>query len=203
VSSLTIGLTGGLASGKSTVARWLRQAGHAVVDADQLVSELYRPDQPGAQAVRRLCGTAGLTADGGVDHQRLAELIFEDATLRRQLEAEIHPLVGDRLRRIVAATDGVLVFEATLLTEAGFAADFDLLVTVEAGVEARIARAVERGMTGDDARARLAAQGGADRRRDAADLVIDNNGDLEALRRQVDALIGEINRRLTARQNDA
>jgi dephospho-CoA kinase len=198
VNSQTVRLTGGLASGKSTVARWLRQAGHTVIDADRLVGDLYRPGEPGALAVHQIFGDSALDADGSVDRSWLANRVFHDTAGRERLEAAIHPLVGERFRRTAAATDGVVVLEATLLIEAGLAEAFDLVVAVEADVDSRIARAVDRGMRREDARARVAAQAEDASRRPAADVVLYNNADLEALRDQVDELLGEIEQRTVA-----
>ena len=135
-----VGLTGGMASGKSTVARWLGEAGFRVVDADQIVGELYRPGGRGAAAVRELFGEDVLTAEGAVDHPRLAERVFGDAEARKRLEGAIHPLVAQRFQEIAAETEGVLVYEATLLVEAGRAGEFDLVVSIESPPEAQLER---------------------------------------------------------------
>lgn len=192
MSAYLIGLTGGLASGKSTVARWLADAGFRVIDADQMVADLYRPGQPGAAAVAALFGPAMLDAGGGVDKARLAERVFADEPARRALEAAIHPLVARRYREIAAEARGVVVFEATLMVESGSARGFDLVVTVEADPETRLRRAVARGLAEPAARARLVAQGDGAVRRAGADRVLANDGDLGALRRQVDELIAEL-----------
>lgn len=193
MSAFTVGLTGGLASGKSTVAAWLRDAGYEVVDADRLVADLYRAGAAGERAVARLFGDAYLLhPDGGVDRARLSALVFRDPAARRRLEEAIHPLVRERFRDLAAAAHGVLVLEATLLVEAGYAPDFDLMVTVEAEAATRLARAVARGMTEDEARARLAAQPDGVARRAAADRILTNDGSLADLRRQADALIAEV-----------
>lgn len=189
-----VGLTGGLASGKSTVAKWLREAGFTVVDADRLVAELYQPAQPGVAEVVALFGPEVLTEQGGVDHARLAPRVFADPEARRALEAAIHPLVRRRFTEIAETTRGIVVLEATLLVEAGYTPSFDLVVTVEAPCELRLERAVERGMSEESARARLLAQGDGEERRRAAHRVIDNSGDLARLRHQVDELIVELNR---------
>lgn len=195
MASLTVGLTGGLAAGKSTVARLLAERGFTVVDADRLVAELYGPAQLGAEAVQRLFGRSYLRADGAVDRPRLASLVFSDDTARRRLEAAIHPLVRARFAEVAGATEGVAVLEATLLVEAGYDPDFDLIVTVEAPAELRLARAVARGATEEEARVRLAAQGGSETRRAAAQWAIENNGSAADLKRAVDALVAEIRRR--------
>jgi len=190
-----VGLTGGLASGKSTVAGRLADAGFRVLDADEIVAELYRPDARGAAAVAELFGGGVLAAGGGVDRPRLAEVVFADAEARRRLEAAIHPLVRERFREIAAEADGVVVYEATLLVEAGRAGEFDLVVSVESPPAAQLERAVVRGMDADAARARLAVQGDGELRRRAAHRILWNDGSLEDLRVKVDALVDELRQR--------
>jgi dephospho-CoA kinase len=195
VSVYRVGLTGGIASGKSTVAEWLREAGFQVVDADRLVAELYRPGGAGVEVARRLFGDAVVTAAGGVDHAALAARVFSDPAARRALEEAIHPLVRRRFEEIAAAaatSAGVVVLEATLLVEAGYGPGFDLIVTVEADSEVRVRRAVARGLNEGAARARLAAQGDGARRREGANRVLHNDSSSEDLRRQVEALVAEI-----------
>ncbi len=197
-----VGLTGGLASGKSTVAKLLADAGFQVVDADEIVAELYAPGQPGARAVAEMFGANYLDKGGAVDKPRLARLAFADDQARAKLEAAIHPLVRASFSRLGTAaahpTDPAparsrpIVLEATRLVEAGYGPDFDLIVTVEAAPEVRLERAVARGLSRDEAIRRLAAQGDGSARRKAAHKVIDNNGSPEQLRAQVDALIAEI-----------
>lgn len=192
MSVVRVGLTGGLASGKSTVARMLRERGATVVDADRLVAELYEPGEPGARTAAELFGPEVLDERGAVDRERTAELVFSDPEARRRLEAAIHPLVRKRFAKLAQKRDGVVVLEATLLVEAGYAPDFDRVVTVEADPEVRLRRAVERGMDEGEAERRLRAQGDGAARRGAADEAITNDGDLEALERQVDALAREL-----------
>ncbi|MEM7051461.1 MAG: dephospho-CoA kinase [Acidobacteriota bacterium] len=187
-----VGLTGGLASGKSTVAEMLRRAGVEVVDADRLVADLYRPGEVGAKAIAELFGEAALDAEGAVDHAAVAARVFADPDLRHALEARIHPLVRQEFARRAAAAEGPIVLEATLLVEAGYDEDFDLVVTVEAAHETRLRRAIARGMTEAEAQARLVAQGDGAPRRAAADRVIDNDGDLAALEQQVEALVADL-----------
>jgi dephospho-CoA kinase len=192
--SLRVGLTGGLASGKSTVARWLSEAGFLVVDADTLVAEMHQPGGPGAAAVRDLFGPEALTAEGGADHARVAARIFSDAQARRALEKAIHPLVRDRFAEIAGKAQGVVILEATLLVEAGYAPELDFIVTVECDAETRLRRAEQRGMDAAAARARLLAQGDGEERRRAAHRLLDNCCDLPHLRGQVDELIVELRR---------
>lgn len=213
-ATFRVGLTGGLASGKSTVAGWLRDAGFQVIDADLLVAELYRPGGAGAAAAHRLFGDAVLTPEGGVDHPALAARVFSDPEARRALEQAIHPLVRHRFEEIVAAAAAeqrpeqpttpteppqpplapqpVIVLEATLLVEAGYSPGFDLIVTLEGDPEVRLRRAVARGLDETAARARLAAQGDGARRRQGAHRVIENDGTLADLRLKVGALIADL-----------
>jgi dephospho-CoA kinase len=195
--ALRVGLTGGLASGKSTVAGWLRDEGFEVIDADRLVAELHQPGGQGAAAVRALFGPEMLDARGAVDHAKVAARVFRDPEARFALESAIHPLVRRRFEEIAAKAQGIVILEATLLVEAGYAPGFDLVVTVEAPCELRLERAVQRGMDEAAARARLLAQGDGGKRRNAAQRAIDNSGDVGHLRHQVDELIGEL-RRLAA-----
>ena len=190
-----IGLTGGIASGKSTVARMFGELGCTVIDADQVVAELYEPGAMGTAAVKDLFGGAILNARGAVDRPRLAERIFGDAAARKRLEEAIHPWVqrcsAARMQEAVAAGQ-IVVYEATLLVEAGRADDFDLVVTVEAPVAKRLRRAIDRGMPEASALARLAAQGDGVPRRARADRTIDSSGTLDSVRQQVEALMQEI-----------
>lgn len=195
---LLVGLTGGLASGKSTVARLCHEAGCTVIDADQVVAELYRPGSAGASAVRELFGAEVLTAEGAVDRPKVAEKVFGDAGLRKQLEEAVHPLVKARTEELLQASEGLVVYEATLLVEAGRADRFDVVVSVEADPELRLRRAVERGMDEAGARARLEAQGDGAQRRARADHVLHNDGDLAELAASVEALLAQLVERLHA-----
>jgi dephospho-CoA kinase len=189
-----VGLTGGLAAGKSTVARLLAERGCTAVDADLLVAELYRPGEPGAARAAELFGTEVLSASGGVDHRALAARVFADGQARRRLEAAIHPLVRERFLDLAARLGGIVVLEATLLVEAGWADAFDLVVTVEAPIEVRLLRAVARGLAPDEARRRLAAQGDGAARRAGAGRVIQNDGDSSQLQSEVEALVRDLRR---------
>jgi len=191
-----LGLTGGLASGKSTVAKLLGERGATVVDADRLVAELYRPGEPGAAAVRELFGAGYLDDDGAVDRGKLGELAFSSDEARRQLEEAVWPLVRSRFEAHAEAADddAVVVHEATLLVEAGFAPAFDLVVTVEAPPGVRLARAVDRGMAEAEAGRRLKAQGDGEARRAAAHRRVDNVGTLVDLETAVDSLLADVHR---------
>lgn len=188
-----VGLTGGIASGKSTVAKMLADRGFRVVDADRLVADLYQPGEPGARAIRDAFGDDVMTPEGGVDHRELGSLVFQDPKARKRLEAIVHPLVRERFREIAeTASEPVVVLEATLLVEAGYPPDFDHVVTVEAPAEIRLERAVDRGHDPADAKRRLAAQGDGAQRRAAADFVLVNDGSLEELERRVEELVEKL-----------
>ncbi len=192
MSAFLVGLTGGMASGKSTVADWLHDAGYRVIDADEIVADLYAPGGAGTEAIVRLFGEGFLDGDGSVDHRAVAKRVFDDDEALESLEQAIHPLVRERFAQIAAQTDGVAVLEATLLVEAGYTTDFDLIVTVEADGDLRLERAVARGLERTEAEARMRAQGDGADRRAAADWEISNNAGLEELRAEVDVLLSEI-----------
>jgi dephospho-CoA kinase len=214
-----VGLTGGLASGKSTVGRLLAERGCRVIDADDVVAWLYESGRPGALAVAELFGPDYLDTAGSVDRGRLAGLVFGDAAALARLEAAIHPLVRRRFEEIAAEErrsagagagaggdgeerPGIVVLEATLLVEAGFGDAFDLVVAVEAPVEVRRARAIARGLSESATDARLAAQGDGAARRAGADLTFDNAGDLADLERSVDRLFADLRRLAAERSAD-
>ncbi len=192
MSRFLVGLTGGMASGKSTVAKWMHEAGFLVVDADRVVADLYAPGEPGAQAVRELFGATALTSDGAVDRVKVAERVFTDPEARRRLEQAIHPLVRHHFRQIAEHANGVIVYEATLLVESGHSETFDLVVSIEAPEDRRLEWAMARGMDEAAARARLLAQGDGNRRRAGSDRVITNDGTLEDLRPAINDLIVEL-----------
>ncbi len=195
MSRVLVGLTGGLASGKSTVARWLGEAGFLVVDADRVVAELYAPGGLGAAAVHDLFGPEVLDDDGAVDRPKVAERVFSDDQARRRLERVIHPLVRQHFATIAGQADGVVVYEATLLVESGHSENFDLVVSIEAPEAQRLRWAAARGMDEAQASARLAAQGDGEHRRAGADRIISNDGTLDDLRRSIDELTVELRER--------
>lgn len=197
MAPLQVGLTGGIASGKSTVGAMLAELGCVVTDADALVADLYRPGQPGARAVADLFGPEMLNADGSVDKEALGPAVFADPASRKRLEQAIHPLVGQRYVEILRdAGDGaVVVFEVPLLAEGGGRGRYDAVVTVEAPEELRLDRAVERGLDRTQAKARLAAQATGEQRRAVADFVIENTGGLNELRARVEAVYSSLKQR--------
>jgi dephospho-CoA kinase len=180
---LRIGLTGGIGSGKSTVSGLLAERGAVVVDADRIAREVVEPGSPGLAAVVEAFGPSVLAADGSLDRPALADVVFADPEARRRLDAIVHPLVRARAGELAAAAppDAVVVHDVPLLVETGQAAAYDLVLVVEADPETRVARLVQRGLTADDARARMAAQANDEQRRAVADVVLDNSGTPEQL----------------------
>jgi dephospho-CoA kinase len=187
---LLVGLTGGIGSGKSTVARLLSVRGAVVFVADALAREVVEPGTPGFDRVVEAFGTEVLTPQGALDRAALARVVFDDAERRRALEAIVHPEVARRFAEEVdryAVTDAVVVYAVPLLVERGLGPAFDVVLTVSAPEDARIARVVaERGSNPGDVRARIASQVGDDARAAVADLVIDNAGTPDDLVRAVD-----------------
>ena len=190
-----VGLTGGVASGKSTVATMLRELGAVVVDADVLAREVVEPGTPGLAEVVAEFGPDVLTADGGLDRARVGSIVFADRDRRAALEAIIHPRVRARAAEIEAsAPPGVLVVhDIPLLVETGQEADFDVVLVVDVPEELQLARvARDRGWSPEEARARIAAQAGRVTRLAAATHVIDNSGTLEDLRQRVTEVFREL-----------
>ena len=185
---LRIGLTGGIGSGKSTVSRLLAERGAVIVDADRIAREVVAAGTPGLAAVVEAFGAGVLTPAGELDRPALAAVVFADEQARRRLDAIVHPLVRRRAAEVerAAAEGAVVVHDVPLLVETGQAASYDLVLVVEADEADRITRLVERGLTEDDARARIAAQASDDQRRSVADVVLDNRGTPEDLAVQVD-----------------
>jgi dephospho-CoA kinase len=185
---LRIGLTGGIGSGKSTVASLLAARGAVIVDADLIAREVLAPGTPGLAAVVQAFGDRILGPDGVLDRPALAAIVFADPEQRALLDAVVHPLVRHRTAELVAAapTDSVVVNDVPLLVETGQASSYDVVLVVEAAPEIRVARLVGRGLTEEDARARIAAQATDEQRRAVADVVLDNSGTPEALVEQVD-----------------
>ncbi len=190
---LRIGLTGGIGAGKSVVAARLAQLGATVVDADLIARDVVAPGSAGLADVVRAFGEGVLARDGSLDRAALAEIVFNDAAARDRLNGIVHPLVRvETARRFQQAqADGVnvLVHDVPLLVELGMGAGYPLVVVVDAPVQARIARLVERtGMSPAQASARMGAQASDAQRRAAADVWIYNDADLETLHTTVDTL---------------
>jgi dephospho-CoA kinase len=179
---LRAGLTGGIASGKSTVAGMFAALGCVTIDADQIVARLYQPGQAGYQALVRTYGQSIVAADGTIDRRKLADLALATDEDARKLNALIHPLVIDEQARLIAAeeqhADGgrIVIVEATLLIESGGRNRYDRIIVVDVDPETQLARAVARGMTPEDAARRIARQMQRQERLRHADYVIDSSG---------------------------
>lgn len=198
---LSIGLTGGIASGKSTVAQRFRELGVAVIDADEAARAVVAPGLPGlAQVVARF-GTSVLGAGGELDRRALRERIFADSDSRRDLEAILHPLIRGHMARLAENAAGpYLVMAIPLLIEGGTRADFDRILVVDVDEATQLARILSRdGVTLTQARAILAAQASRAERLAKADDILENRGSIEELRVGVDRL-HERYRELAARR---
>ena len=191
IDVLRVGLTGGIGSGKSTVSRRLVELGAVLVDADRIAREVVAAGTEGLAAVVEAFGEEVVGPDGEMDRPRVASLVFGNSEARRTLNGIVHPLVGKRAAELVAEAgpDAVVVQDSPLLVESGIAAASPLVVVVHADAEVRVSRLVGgRGMSEEDARARIAAQATDEQRRAAADVWLDNNGSPDALTAAVDAL---------------
>ncbi|MGV9561643.1 dephospho-CoA kinase [Streptomyces sp. NPDC003480] len=195
---LKVGLTGGIGAGKSEVSRLLVECGAVLIDADRIAREVVAPGTPGLAAVVEAFGEDVLTPDGSLDRPRLGSLVFSDPGKLAVLNSIVHPLVGARSRELETAApeDAVVVHDVPLLTENGLAPLYDVVVVVDASPATQLDRLVRlRGMTEEDARARMAAQASREKRLEIADIVIDNDVPLEELRRRVREVWADLVRR--------
>jgi dephospho-CoA kinase len=179
---LKVGLTGGIASGKSTIVRMLAGLGCLTVDADAIVARLYRPGEAGHEAIVRTYGREILAADGEIDRKKLSAIAFSNAEEAKKLNALIHPLVIAEQARLFRdaeerGDDAIYIVEATLLLESGGRARFDRIVVVDVDPEVQVGRAVGRGVPAEEAKRRIAHQMPREERLRHADYVIDNSGD--------------------------
>lgn len=191
------GLTGGIASGKSTVARRLRELGVPVVDADAIAREVVEPGTPALEEIVASFGAVVLDPDGRLDRKALAARVFGDDAARKTLEAIVHPRVAERTRerfaQLEAAGERLAVYDVPLLVEKGLHAVFRPVVVVALSEEEQIRRAIARdGATEAEVRARIAAQLPLAEKVAVADHVIDNAGSVEATLAQVDALVSAL-----------
>ena len=180
---LRVGLTGGIASGKSTITRVLAGLGCVTVDADEVVARLYRPGGAGHEAIVREYGRGVLQADGEIDRKKLADIAFASAEAAARLNALIHPLVLAEEQQIMEAEsrrfperDRIFIVEAALLLESGGRERYDRIIVVDVDPATQIRRAVDRGMAAAEAERRMRHQMSREARVAAADYVIDNSG---------------------------
>ena len=191
---LLVALTGGIASGKSTVARRLAEHGAVIVDADQVARDVVAPGEPALARIAEEFGPGVIAADGSLDRPALGAIVFRDPEGRQKLNAITHPAVLARSRELFAAAavadpDAIVVYDIPLLVEAGRHDEFDLVVVVRAATETRIARMVDlRGMTREEALHRLNSQATDAERVAIADVIIDADGTVEETLAQADQL---------------
>jgi dephospho-CoA kinase len=198
---LKVGLTGGIGAGKSEVSRLLVECGAVLIDSDRIAREVVAPGTPGLGAVVAAFGEDVLAPDGSLDRPRLGSVVFSDPEKLAVLNKIVHPLVRARSSELedAAAEDSVVVHDVPLLTENGLAPLYDVVVVVDAGPGTQLDRLVrQRGMTEEDARARMAAQATREQRREIADIVIDNDVPLDELRRRVKDVWAGLARRARA-----
>jgi dephospho-CoA kinase len=190
-----VGLTGGIASGKSTVSAMLAELGAVIIDADALAREVVARGTPGLAAVVEEFGTDLLGPDGELDRPAMGRLVFDDEQARRRLEAIVHPLVFERIVELeehVSAGD-VVVHDIPLLAESGRAETFDAVIVVDAPAELQVERMVsERGWTPEDAESRIRAQASREDRLALATYVIENTGTREDLRKRVAEVFAQV-----------
>jgi dephospho-CoA kinase len=199
---LLVGLTGGIGSGKSTVARMLEERGAVVFDADLLAREAVEPGTPGHAAVIERFGADVLAPGGALDREALASIVFADPSARRDLEQIVHPEV----RRLFAEgseayrdTDRIVVFSAPLLVETGMHTAFEILVVVSATVVTQIERLMrQRGMSEAAIRARIDAQAPLEDKAAVADFLVDNGGTIAELENRVERLWYDLSARAVA-----
>ena len=203
---LRVGLTGGIGSGKSEVSRRLAAHGAVIIDADVAAREVVAPGTPGLAQIAEAFGPGVLGPDGALDRERLGAIVFRDPALRAKLNAIVHPLIGqwmraaERMAADPARDDLIVVHDVPLLAENRRAGDFDLVIVVDVPADLQVERLVsQRGMTPDQARARMAAQASRQQRLAVADLVIDNSGSLDDLDRRVVGVWADLQRRAAAR----
>jgi dephospho-CoA kinase len=199
---LLVGLTGGIGSGKSTVARLLERRGAVVIDADHLAREAVARGTSGFDRVVDTFGPGVLKPDGDLDRIRLAAIIFADPERRAALESIVHPEVARRFGEGVEElrdSDRVVVYVTPLLVELGLAPAFDVVVVVTASPHLRVSRvASDRDLSPEDVRARMAAQATDEQRMEVADVLVDNDGSLKELEPQIDRLWSDLEIRARA-----
>jgi dephospho-CoA kinase len=198
---LRVGLTGGIGSGKSEVSRRLAAQGAVIIDADLIAREVVAPGTEGLAEVERAFGADVLGPDGALDRTRLGDIVFADPQKLATLNSIVHPRVAARMHALedAAGPGAVVVHDVPLIAENGLASRYDLVVVVDAPPRVQVDRLVRlRGMTTQQAEARMAAQANREDRLAIAGMVVDNSGSLAELDRQVGELWAELRRRAHA-----
>ena len=192
---LKVGLTGGIAAGKSEVSRRLAERGAVIIDADAVAREVVAPGTRGLAEITAAFGPGVLDAGGALDRGRLGEIVFADSALLGKLNAIVHPWVAERMLEIerAAPPDAIVVHDVPLLAENRLAGQYDVVVVVDVSTEVQLDRLTrQRGMPEDQARERMDAQASRAERLEIADIVVDNSGSLADLDRRVDGLWEEL-----------
>ena len=192
---LTVGLTGGIGSGKSTVSALLAAHGAVIIDYDKLARDVVEPGSSGLTAIVERFGPEVIAADGTLDRPALGAIVFADAAARKDLEGITHPAIRDLAveRQVAAGDDAIVIHDNPLLVEMGAAAYCEVVIVVDVPVEVQVERLTStRGMSEDEAMARIATQASREVRTGAADLVIDNTGPLAELPATVGGIWGEL-----------
>ncbi|MFJ6567167.1 dephospho-CoA kinase [Streptomyces sp. NPDC091292] len=198
---LKVGLTGGIGAGKSEVSRLLVERGAVLIDADRIAREVVAPGTPGLATIVEAFGEDVLAEDGSLDRPALGAIVFADADKLTKLNSIVHPLVGARSAELEedAPEDAVVVFDVPLLTENGLSGLYDLVIVVDVDPATQLDRLTRlRGMTEEDARARMAAQATRDERLAIADIVIDNDLSLPELETRVREVWADLTTRARA-----
>lgn len=197
-----VGLTGGIAAGKSTVAKRWVELGAIEIDADQLAREVLEPGSPGLRKVFDNFGETIMNSDGSLDRAALGRLVFADPAALRELNGIVHPLVRLRSKELLSEmpNDAIVIYNVPLLVEAQVDHDFDLVVTVEAPEDEQISRLVNlRGMSQTEAKARILSQAKPVDRAARANRILSSNQDIHSLLRDADALWREIEKSAAAK----
>ena len=197
---MRVGLTGGIASGKSTVSGILAELGAVVIDADKLAREVVERGTPGLEQVVAAFGPEILTPDGDMDRAKVGSIVFNDEAKRKTLEGIVHPLVFERYAELEASApeEGIVVHDIPLLAESGRAEGFDAVIVVETPAEVQVERMLrDRGWTREDAESRISAQATPEQRRAIATYVIENTGSRDALRARVEEVFAQLTGQLT------
>jgi dephospho-CoA kinase len=198
---LRVGLTGGIGSGKSEVARRLAEHGAVLIDADVAAREVVVPGSPGLAQIVDAFGPEVLRKDGSLNRERLGEIVFGDPGLRAKLNAIVHPLVREWMQEAERAAvradgDAIVVHDVPLLAESRGKAGFNAVIVVDVPPDVQLERLVSlRGMAAEQARARMAAQASREQRLAVADIVIANSGSLNDLDRRVAEIWADLERR--------
>ena len=204
---LLVGLTGGVATGKSTVSAMFAALGCLIIDADRLAREVVEPGQPAHTQIVSAFSRGVLRPDGGIDRKALGAVVFADPAARARLESITHPAIRARVRArlaelTAAGFDGIVILDAPVMVESGDSRDVDRLVVVTADEPAQVARQQARdGLGADDARRRIRSQMPLDEKARLADYLIDNSGELAATEARVREVRRALGQELDARRS--